>query len=593
MLDAVVRSFLRDCPVKDAMNLLRAVSAFDRFQASDGINAAAELVADAARKAALDSVTVTCYEANGLRQWWSFEAPLAWSPKQARLALGLHRAHPRVLDHSQSPFALATYSCATPASGRRSSLVRFDPVSSDGAMKDAILVMGFDQAVRHDDVARFREAGVAGWLAHAGPNPAARGRIELPPASGMFAFSLTSEELEEALSCAHRHEMAEVRIEIDSTAPMPVVSACIEGHGDDEIWMMAHLCHPRPGANDNASGVAAVWACAALLAAARHKGRLGERHPSMRFFWMPEFCGTASVLADLEARKGSRRPRAVVNLDMVGEDQEQCGCPFIVERSPVQLGWGLSALAEQVVASVFDLTSETRGSWRTSGYLGFSDHSLFADGSVNVPAIQMTHWPDRFNHSSDDSVDKISAAEMRRAITAAAATVCLTSYFLQDPGMFSDDGLCAWRDTERKALHAVAGRYREMAAGAWSEGFLQSTLPDLLDTRPFGTSMQIRYPKCVPGGLQRSWNGPFNARSMIAALSPARRKELLTRIRANKLNLAILNTLALLLDGTRDGQAMQQAVSHAFRRPPDRLSIEPLLGDFIESGWAVVINGPT
>ncbi|MDR6392490.1 DUF4910 domain-containing protein [Paraburkholderia phenoliruptrix] len=576
----------------EAMNLLRAVSAFDRFQASDGIGAAAGLVADAASALGLDSVTVKLFEANGKPRWWSFEAPLAWSPTFACLSFDPPGGSRRVIDHAQSPFALATYSCATPVDGRRAALVRFDPTMSDAAMKDAILVIGDNHKVRPEHVVRFREAGAWGWLAQAGANPAARGRIELPAASSLFAFSLTGEELDEALACAKHRGAAEVRIEIDASACMPVVSACIEGHGDDEIWMMAHLCHPRPGANDNASGVAAVWACAALLAAAGREGRLGARHPSLRFFWMPEFCGTAAALHELAMRMGRQRPRAVINLDMVGEDQTQCECPFIVERCPGQQGWGLSALAEQVVERVFELTSEFGGSWRASGYLGFSDHSLFADSSVGVPAIQMTHWPDRFNHSSEDTPDKVSEAEMRRAIAAAAATVCLTSHLFQDARAVGDDWLRAWRDKERAALHAAAHRYRETARGAWSAGFLQSTLPDLLDTRPFGAGVTARDAARVPGGLRRMWRGPFNARAMTAALPTARRDELAALIRANKLNLAILNTIALLLDGTRDPSAVRQAISHAFRRPLDPLSIEPLLTCFVESGWAVVTDGP-
>src|SRR5690606_5790186 len=42
-----------------------------------------------------------------------------------------------------------------------------------------------------------------------------------------------------------------------------IVSARIPGETDEEIVVVAHLCHPEPSANDNASG------CGAALEAAR------------------------------------------------------------------------------------------------------------------------------------------------------------------------------------------------------------------------------------------------------------------------------------------------------------------------------------
>ena len=50
----------------------------------------------------------------------------------------------------------------------------------------------------------------------------------------------------------------------------------------NEILMVSHLCHPRPGANDNASGAAALLETAATLGAADRPGRAARaapRHP--------------------------------------------------------------------------------------------------------------------------------------------------------------------------------------------------------------------------------------------------------------------------------------------------------------------------
>ncbi|MGC9336309.1 MAG: DUF4910 domain-containing protein, partial [Anaerolineae bacterium] len=53
---------------------------------------------------------------------------------------------------------------------------------------------------------------------------------------------------------------------------MEVVSATIAGETEEEVLVVAHLCHPRPSANDNASGAAAALEAARTLQALIHEG---------------------------------------------------------------------------------------------------------------------------------------------------------------------------------------------------------------------------------------------------------------------------------------------------------------------------------
>jgi Zn-dependent M28 family amino/carboxypeptidase len=54
---------------------------------------------------------------------------------------------------------------------------------------------------------------------------------------------------------------------------IPLVTARLAGESEREILVVSHLCHPRPGANDNASGAAAALEAARTLAASRHASR--------------------------------------------------------------------------------------------------------------------------------------------------------------------------------------------------------------------------------------------------------------------------------------------------------------------------------
>jgi hypothetical protein len=65
----------------------------------------------------------------------------------------------------------------------------------------------------------------------------------------------------------------------------------------------------------------------------------------------------------------------------------------------------------------------TRDSWNSAvvPYLWGSDHDMFVDGSVGVPAVCLGNWPDNYYHSSEDSPDKVDPTQLTRAIFFASA----------------------------------------------------------------------------------------------------------------------------------------------------------------------------
>jgi aminopeptidase-like protein len=102
-----------------------------------------------------------------------------------------------------------------------------------------------------------------------------------------------------------------------------VVSAVIRGQTDEEVVVVAHLCHPQWSANDNASGAATVLEVARTLQGLISEGRLDKPHRGIRFLLVPEISGTQAYLASNE----DQIPRMIagLNLDMVGENQDLCG----------------------------------------------------------------------------------------------------------------------------------------------------------------------------------------------------------------------------------------------------------------------------
>jgi hypothetical protein len=54
-------------------------------------------------------------------------------------------------------------------------------------------------------------------------------------------------------------------------------------------------------------------------------------------------------------------------------------------------------------------------------YSGGSDHDVFVDGSIRIPAVLMIVWPDQWYHSSGDTPDKSDATQFKRVVTISAA----------------------------------------------------------------------------------------------------------------------------------------------------------------------------
>ena len=72
-----------------------------------------------------------------------------------------------------------------------------------------------------------------------------------------------------------------------------VVTAVIPGtDGSEEIVFSCHLCHQKPGANDNASGAAAILEAARALNALIRRGEIERPRRTIRFIWPPEINGT-------------------------------------------------------------------------------------------------------------------------------------------------------------------------------------------------------------------------------------------------------------------------------------------------------------
>jgi aminopeptidase YwaD len=220
-----------------------------------------------------------------------------------------------------------------------------------------------------------------------------------------------------------------------SDGEIDVVSALIPGQTDEEVVLLAHLCHPQGAANDNASGSATVLEVARALQALISDGSLAQPRRGIRFLLVPEMSGFAAYLANNE----SSIPRmiAALNLDMVGEDQDLCGSTMTIEQAPASF----ANFADDLVVRLVEETSTGPTNFAglgggagvrhaTTTFSGGSDHCLLIDPSVGVPCPMLNQWPDKFYHTSTDTLEKVDPSQLARVGTVAATF----AYFLANAG---------------------------------------------------------------------------------------------------------------------------------------------------------------
>jgi len=210
---------------------------------------------------------------------------------------------------------------------------------------------------------------------------------------------------------------------------------------NEEIAFSCHLDHQRPGANDNASGSAAILEVARALNKLIKEGKIARPARTIRFIWPPEIEGTITLL---NARPEiASRIKAVIHMDMVGGGPETKAI-FHVTRGPASLPSFVNDIAEHFGQFVNDQSAEfAKGAnvpfpmlapeggkeplrAEMAEFSMGSDHQVYADSSFGIPAIYLNDWPDRYIHTNFDTPANVDPTKLKRAAFIGAAS----AYFL-------------------------------------------------------------------------------------------------------------------------------------------------------------------
>jgi hypothetical protein len=138
---------------------------------------------------------------------------------------------------------------------------------------------------------------------------------------------------------------------------------------------------------------------------------------------------------------------------------------------------------------------DTRWIVKTNPYEGGSDHTAFA--SAGIPSLLNWHFTDRYYHTSQDRLDKVSAAEMKNVgIAVATSAWLLAAATAQDASAVVDllshaaqRRLTLEREqggvlVEKTSDRAAASATEQRVMGAWAKWYAEAL--DSVESLPVG-----------------------------------------------------------------------------------------------------------
>ncbi|MFQ6014482.1 MAG: DUF4910 domain-containing protein [Anaerolineae bacterium] len=436
-----------------ALDNAAAITRFDRAVGSSGYQKATRTLQEKLLGFGLSEVNIEPFPIDGKICYGTWTPPPAWEPRGAELWV-LEPDQEKMADFAIEPMSLVVNSAPTPPDGVTAELVDVGKGESESDYQDKdvkgkiVLATGSAGDVQRLAIKERGALGLilnsmAGWSLDPAikrsptdlPDaiPLTRLEVEDPDQATPFAFSISHRQMQK-LRTMLQNGRVKVKAVVDADlgpGQMENLSATIKGavYPDEEMLIIAHLCHAKPGANDNASGAALGVEIMRTLLTLVQEERVPQPQLSIRLLLVPEIYGTIAHFTSHAEQ--ANKVVAAINLDMVGADPELTKAYCHMINTPWSCPTFLNDLGQYLLGIVAAEGKLHQGTARIQNWLyapspfvGGSDHYILTDGSFRVSTVFFFCWPDRFYHTNLDTVDKLSPEQMAR-IGSIAGTMAL------------------------------------------------------------------------------------------------------------------------------------------------------------------------
>lgn len=217
------------------------------------------------------------------------------------------------------------------------------------------------------------------------------------------------------------------------------VEAVIRGTRPDtqQIVLTAHLQEEKSSANDDGSGCANLLELARTFSKLIKEGKMKRPQRDLRFWWTDEIFSEYQLFR--EHPEEIKKILANVHQDMTGANLSMGSRVQHLIFAPHSRTSYLDAIFESVGTFLINTNNGflaasrqgglprpfTRPLYSTRGtrqgynarfvpHFGSSDHLVFLEGAVGIPAVALINWDDPYIHSSDDDLYQIDQTQLRR-----------------------------------------------------------------------------------------------------------------------------------------------------------------------------------
>ncbi|NHI90085.1 MAG: DUF4910 domain-containing protein [Candidatus Thorarchaeota archaeon] len=428
--DDIIKAVRRNISGISAKDFATAISNYHRIQASPGFSEAIEYLRTTIASNSDAKVKLFEYPADGKIAAGTWKNPFGWEAKEGKLDL-LVPEEKTLADYSAEPISLIAHSTSAD--------IETDVVyvgkgltASDYEGKDVkgklVLTESLARNVHDVAVLKYGAAGLLTFVPPSGIDELAELRrydAIWPSAENKdrtaFGFSLKQGDGVKMKQWLQESKVVTVKAKVDAAlgvGKIKVLSALLPGEDQNkEIWLAAHICHPKPGANDNASGSGALLEILRVLSSLIKAEKIPKLAFSIRFLWIPEWSGTIQFIHN--EQDILKRCIAMINLDMVGANPAKSGSVLHLYRTPFSLPTTLNNVVrywQRIEAKEKDERLEggmvAPLPYQYSRYSAGSDHFMLTDSTVRIPAVMLNQYPDRFYHTSTDTPDKLDRRQM-------------------------------------------------------------------------------------------------------------------------------------------------------------------------------------
>ena len=431
-IDELIDRVEKHLSMDDLMRTLAAIRDLDRLFTFPTFLESARRTADELKAVGCDEAEVVEFAADGETVYADFVAPLAWDVREAALEIVEPNDEARtIIRRSDEPNAVVMWCGPTPSEGLTGGVVLWDELSDEE--REAADLSGQFLYTRSKPATVKRPAVEKGALGVIGSYGFQREGDDFEncvcwnnawsettdwamtkqdqPLPGFNISPAMGRELERL---ANERPDLRLRMTVDAElydGTIPAVSARLAGSGDDEIVAIGHQF--EIGANDNASGCAAIVEAARCIRRMIEAGDLPGPARSIRFITCSEMY--SSIPFAVEQPDLMRRLIAGLNLDMI--------CPYNGYDSPMDFYQSPDAnayfgddLLELIIRRLWDRRGAT-WEWRRMP-TELSDN-CWCDPHVGVPFSWISCHGREFWHSSGDTLDRIVPEAVRDVATAA------------------------------------------------------------------------------------------------------------------------------------------------------------------------------